>query len=571
MASVSEDANGALNGENADNTRTPPPEKQQNLSTPNSPASTATKSAQIEGVKNVIQPPDDNTKQFSAQDSSGGAVDEATTDGEVENSVESAKYGISNDPEHFTEIGDKTESLDDKANDNTTEIESTSTERTAENNPSGENAEEHVPDTVKAPKKSIKGSVKISDNDGTELSEGTKITDVQEKEQKVPLSDDQPKDERPVRQKLKETSIAGAARTSSPNDQITTSEQQNQVTEEDNPSDAGSVDDRGRLRKKRSHDDMKHDEVDAAADKDEESGHRRKRSRDSKPEDNVDTKERPEGKPDDNDSHPPIDSAEVKAAEDEASTKKADLHAPPQLPAEQSKSATGDATRITSSPKKKRSRDQFDNDDVVSDEISEKKDIVTDAKKLVDGPKGPSIVGRTHDGEPEKKRHRDNSQDRRISENKGSSSPAKVMLDDVPFLTHQKINTLEPRKTYQIHSQTHPRYRRSHHSPKPNHPSRQSRITIRPVNPRLPHLPSLLPPWQRSLHRHSHHLQISEALLLHPHSIQVPHPGVLRQNKRVAHHPVLSLLLLLLRPLECQLLAHLEADFLVLPLKLAEG
>ncbi|KAL1861983.1 hypothetical protein Plec18170_000807 [Paecilomyces lecythidis] len=147
-------------------------------------------------------------------------------------------------------------------------------------------------------------------------------------------SDNDNTGERPVRQKLKETTIAGNTETSKHTD----------------TSDSRSTS-RGRASRKRSFDDLQTDNNDAASESKDESGHRRKRSRDSKE--------------------------------------------PTTPPPEQSKEAD-DKSKILS-PKKKRSLDQLEKDDEKAQEPAGK---ATFENALA---------------EPEKKRHRDNSQERRSS------------------------------------------------------------------------------------------------------------------------------------------------------------
>ncbi|KAJ9270309.1 hypothetical protein DTO212C5_3552 [Paecilomyces variotii] len=148
-------------------------------------------------------------------------------------------------------------------------------------------------------------------------------------------SDNDNTGERPVRQKLKETTIAGNP----------------EVSENTDSSDSRSTS-RGRASRKRSFDDLQTDNNDAAAESKDENGHRRKRSRDSK-----------------------------------------ELTTPPP---EQSKDVD-DKSKILS-PKKKRSIDQLEKDDAKIEEPAGK---ATYENGL---------------SEPEKKRHRDNSQERSAAE-----------------------------------------------------------------------------------------------------------------------------------------------------------
>ncbi|GMF72027.1 unnamed protein product [Aspergillus oryzae] len=152
--------------------------------------------------------------------------------------------------------------------------------------------------------------------------------------------------ERPVRHKLKETSI-----TSAPNASTTGASTEQQQDGENSRSSS-----RGR---KRSFDEDQPENLD------EENGHRRKRSRDSK------------------------------AEEDENITS---LNAPE---AEGEQTQTTDIARKILSPKKKRSRDQLDKDEPKAESTVE--DNKTSAEN------GAST---TTAGEPEKKRHRDASQER---------------------------------------------------------------------------------------------------------------------------------------------------------------
>lgn len=168
--------------------------------------------------------------------------------------------------------------------------------------------------------------------------------------------------ERPVRRKLKETRITSES---------------NPATADDsgNSSDASSP--RGRLKKKRSHEDLQaDDEIDASEEK-TESGHRRKRSRDGQEEGTAGRSAR--------DVTP-----ERRHNEDEA-------------------------TKQILSPKKKRSLDQLEKDDLKTENASsaegESQTAPTEVDKL------------RSEGEREKKRHRDASQERKES---GGDPSAKV-------------------------------------------------------------------------------------------------------------------------------------------------
>ncbi|KAG5296347.1 nuclear protein export protein Yrb2 [Histoplasma capsulatum G186AR] len=191
--------------------------------------------------------------------------------------------------------------------------------------------------------------------------------------------------ERPVRQKLKETSIAGVPRPNSPEDHAMAS-QGTPVARADSVSDTSSVEGRGRLRRKRSLGDMNEDEEhdEAAGGKNtDETGHRRKRSRDSK-------------------------------TDDESSDNQGRSKSGIRTPTEELKSTESDTANRILSPKKKRSRDQFDKDHLKPDSMGEKAEEGTENAKFrepFDKSKAMS-ANRRVEGEPEKKRHRDDSQDR---------------------------------------------------------------------------------------------------------------------------------------------------------------
>ncbi|EGD89371.2 hypothetical protein H112_02989 [Trichophyton rubrum D6] len=197
--------------------------------------------------------------------------------------------------------------------------------------------------------------------------------------------------ERPVRQKLKETSIAGTG-TANPDQapEQTSMGEENGELPEGSKTDTNTTE-RGRLKKKRSLDDLMND--DGQSGHYEESGHRRKRSRDSK-----------------------METTPERDAEPETST----------LELEKVKS-----------PKKKRSRDQFDKDlDSKADDESAKEndDSTADPSKENAGLEslGASPNSRADKGEPEKKRHRDNSQDRHTEEPKDTTAASKSTLPN-PF------------------------------------------------------------------------------------------------------------------------------------------
>ncbi|EFR05274.1 hypothetical protein MGYG_08285 [Nannizzia gypsea CBS 118893] len=197
--------------------------------------------------------------------------------------------------------------------------------------------------------------------------------------------------ERPVRQKLKETSIAGTG-TTNPDQESEYSNmgEENGEPLKDNKTDTNTSE-RGRLKKKRSLDDLMNE--DGQPGHYDESGHRRKRSRDSK-----------------------METTPEREAEPQADTA---------------------GLEKVKSPKKKRSRDQFDKDlDSKAEEenVKEKDDAAADpSKDNADLESlGASPNNRADKGEPEKKRHRDNSQDRHTEEPKNATAASKSTLPN-PF------------------------------------------------------------------------------------------------------------------------------------------
>ncbi|PGG98669.1 hypothetical protein GX51_06674 [Blastomyces parvus] len=247
------------------------------------------------------------------------------------------------------------------------------------------------------------------ESDVAELSEGTKAQEPEEDKLNHPFSDKQ-KDgagERPVRQKLKETSIAGVPRPNSPKDHAMAS-QVASVAGADSVSDTSSAEGRGRLRRKRSRGDMnedeKHDDTSGVPNPDE-TGHRRKRSRDSKTDDeSSDNQGRSKSKLTAGDKQDISNNMDTKPLPNEGGIR---------TPIAELKSTERDAPNRILSPKKKRSRDQFDKD-LKSDALDEK-DQEGSASAKVGEPSDRSKAmsgNRTVEGEPEKKRHRDDSQDR---------------------------------------------------------------------------------------------------------------------------------------------------------------
>ncbi|EEH45041.1 uncharacterized protein PADG_01191 [Paracoccidioides brasiliensis Pb18] len=278
-----------------------------------------------------------------------------------------------------------------------------------ENSTDNSNVEKALSNPDQGPAPMNRDTEPTSDNDAAELSEGTKFHEAEQEEIKYPVSD-RPKDgagERPVRQKLKETSIAGVARADLPQDHVMAS-QTAPVSGADNVSDTSSSDGRGRLRRKRSLENVNRDDEDDDASGErgvDDVGHRRKRSRDSKAEDESEKHESSERK---------LAAAET---QDMADTNAMDSPANEvglRTPTEHLKSVGTDAVNKILSPKKKRGRDQFDTDLVKSDNVDETAEegaALASNGDPVDKFKGTSI-NRTVKGEPEKKRHRDDSQDR---------------------------------------------------------------------------------------------------------------------------------------------------------------
>ncbi|KAI1961931.1 hypothetical protein LOZ58_003008 [Ophidiomyces ophidiicola] len=225
--------------------------------------------------------------------------------------------------------------------------------------------------------------------DAEELSEGTKILEstTEPEETNEPTSDSK-KDgsgERPVRQKLKETSIGGVS-----------SQQQalNNQPAEPQEYDPEDDDKRGRVRRKRSFDEaIETDEADNKVKKEDDNGHRRKRSRSSKAEE-----------------RPNLENQVKPVVERE--------------PTPSNQRRLSNDTEEILSPKKKRSRDQLDREDGTQAERERqtKGNDLLEGNHDVEEPK-PSAKIRTAEGEPEKKRHRDESRDRDSSKDDSSTKP----------------------------------------------------------------------------------------------------------------------------------------------------
>jgi hypothetical protein len=182
-----------------------------------------------------------------------------------------------------------------------------------------------------------------------------------------PSTSDNDGAERPVRKKLSETTIESTPQNATPDVADTPVED----AQTGNSSRASS---RGR---KRSFDEDETEKKDGYSEESDGSNHRRKRSRDSNTED-------PEAK-------------ESAAAQDPDDT----------------------AGKI-SSPKKKRSRDQVDKDEA-------KGEIIAEKPEGKDSPENGGLSAKPAKGEPEKKRHRDDSRER------DTAADSKVCLEIIYF------------------------------------------------------------------------------------------------------------------------------------------
>lgn len=211
--------------------------------------------------------------------------------------------------------------------------------------------------------------------------------------------------ERPVREKLRETSIAGIPnapieRPRSPDDMSMASEKSPSAAGE--ASDTSSAAGSGKSKKKRSFDDVQPEDQDADSN-DDDTAHRRKRSRESTPGDSAAAGENhAKSDIDANDNHDvPEKSMETKVEDDSIATATDEV-----------KKTDGNALERIMSPKKKRSRDQFDID--LKEEVAAEKnqDGKTKGQVAPDNSEISSDNVRRGKGEPEKKRHRDNSQER---------------------------------------------------------------------------------------------------------------------------------------------------------------
>lgn len=213
--------------------------------------------------------------------------------------------------------------------------------------------------------------------------------------------------ERPVRHQLKKTSIAEGAEAL---DSMASS-QDSLEGKSCRPSESSDNEGRGRARK-RSLDDLEqeHDDVEATKSKEDDGdGHRRKRSRDMNDQPDDSKSER----------NPEEEPAEEEAAKN-AGAETASQATTGTTSTEEKSEDPSDKIR---SPKKKRSRDQFDADRLKTfDHTETPKDAATECAE----------------GEPEKKRHRDRSHER-SSESKDGGGPTKVGIHTRPVCFLQAL------------------------------------------------------------------------------------------------------------------------------------
>jgi Ran-binding protein 3 len=184
--------------------------------------------------------------------------------------------------------------------------------------------------------------------------------------------------ERPVRRKLKQTTITSASEAAEDNDAGGPSDDQSNTSEEN---ENGDIIDGERVIKKRSFDDLQADDVDATDSSSDDGDHRRKRSCDSEAGDDLGVR-----------------------------------NAGHRTPSEENEEYPNQIL----SPKKKRSIDQLKCDDIKGDELSAKEGeevLISDDKSQ-------------NSGEPEKKRHRDNSEER-LTDAQANAVPSTVCYSDL--------------------------------------------------------------------------------------------------------------------------------------------
>lgn len=217
--------------------------------------------------------------------------------------------------------------------------------------------------------------------------------------------------ERPVREKLKKTSIAALSQQAG--EPIVTETTDAIHNDEATNSLEDSNTQRGRPARKRSFEDLQQEDiqpnqaVDNTTSPNRNSTHKRMRSRDVNSAENVpNTKSQPRTEDvieEENHSGPPIAQTE--------DTNETEMSTQTNTTQKSRTEPNGDAIL---SPKKKRSRDQFDKDQSTKDNASE----ASSEHSAISGSDGPDISdsapnanSKTVSGEPEKKRHRDESRE----------------------------------------------------------------------------------------------------------------------------------------------------------------
>lgn len=262
--------------------------------------------------------------------------------------------------------------------------------------------------------------------------------------------------ERPVREKLRETSIAGlhnapaerTERAESPDDTSMASQKSNSVAGE--ASDTSSVDGKARSAKKRSFDDVQPGDANGESNTDDETAHRRKRSRESTPGDSAEVQKNnvePDSMTDDKGDDTEKTTTETKAKDDDGTAN----------PAGNTTKEENGRQKLMS-PKKKRSRDQFDND-LKEEVVAQNQDDKTSGQDAPGDSDTPADSNAAKDkGEPEKKRHRDNSQERSTAKDSDLST-AKVCSPGYPLHRDMYLTyTYFCRSLLQVHSRIPPRY-----------------------------------------------------------------------------------------------------------------
>lgn len=196
----------------------------------------------------------------------------------------------------------------------------------------------------------------------------------------------------------------------------------------DGSSETSSVDGKARSTKKRSFDDVQPEDPNGDSNTDEDTAHRRKRSRESTPGDSADDPENhveSDTKTNDEDDAPEKSTAETKTKDDSAA--KAADDAPKE---------DEDARQKLLSPRKKRSRDQFDID--LKEDVAEKnQDGKATGQDAPSNKETPADSATKDKGEPEKKRHRDNSQERATAAESNLATakvcyPKYLLIETVP-------------------------------------------------------------------------------------------------------------------------------------------